>query len=122
MADNEKIVYILTHAGEDPDRATLPLVFANAAQAMDIEAVVVLQGTGVYLAKKGYLEHVHASGLPAFKDLMDHFLSEGGRLLVCVPCIKERKIDETDLIEGATLTAAGAVTQELLTAKATLVY
>ena len=43
--------------GEDPERATFPLMLANAAQAMDVEAVVVLQGTGVYLAKKGYAEH-----------------------------------------------------------------
>jgi uncharacterized protein involved in oxidation of intracellular sulfur len=122
MADVEKIVYIVTHAGEDPDRATLPLVMANGAQVMEVEAVVILQGTGVYLAKKGYLEHVHAPGLPPLKDLMDNFLSEGGKLLVCNPCIKERKIEQSDLIEGATLTAAAAVTQELLTAKSTLVY
>jgi uncharacterized protein involved in oxidation of intracellular sulfur len=122
MSQDEKIVYIVTHAGEDPDRATLPLVMANAAQVLDVQAVIVLQGTGVYLAKKGYVEHIHAPGFPAAKDLMDNFLSEGGKLLVCVPCIKERKIDESDLIEGAALTAAAAVTQELLTANSTVVY
>jgi hypothetical protein len=43
----EKIVLIATHAGEDPERATFPLLVANAAQSMDVEAVVVLQGIGV---------------------------------------------------------------------------
>lgn len=122
MADVEKIVYVVTHAGEDPDRATLPFVMANAAQVMDVEAVVVLQGTGVYLAKQGYNEHIHAPGFPPLKDLMDNFLASGGKLLVCVPCIKERKIQESELIEGSTLTASAAVTQEFLTAQASLVY
>jgi uncharacterized protein involved in oxidation of intracellular sulfur len=122
MAAKEKIVYIVTHAGEDPERATLPFMLATAAQAMDVEAVVALQGSGVFLAKKGYLEHVRSAGLPALKDLVKTFLSENGKLMVCVPCIRERKIEESDLIEGATPGAAAALTQEILSANSTLVY
>ena len=54
--EKEKMVLVATHAGEDPERAIFPLMLANAAQSMDVEAVVVLQGNGVYLAKKGYAE------------------------------------------------------------------
>ena len=122
MADNEKLVYILTQAAERPDVCTIPLVLANAAQAMDVEAVVVLQSTAVFLAKKGYIEHVFAAGLPPMKELLDNFLAEGGRLLVCVPCIRERKIDESDLIEGAEPTAAAKLTLELISADATVTY
>jgi uncharacterized protein involved in oxidation of intracellular sulfur len=122
MAQKEKIIYIVTHAGEDPERASLPFVLASAAQVMEVEAVVALQGTAVYLAKKGYFEHVFAAGLPPLQELIANFMREGGKLLVCVPCIRERKIDESDLIEGATPTAAAALTQEILSANATLVY
>jgi uncharacterized protein len=122
MAETEKIVYIATHAGEDPERATLPLMLANAALAMEVEAVVALQGTGVFLAKKGYLDNIFAPGLPPLKELMKSFLEAGGHLMVCVPCIKERKIAESDLIEGAQPRAAAHLTQEILSAKATLVY
>jgi uncharacterized protein involved in oxidation of intracellular sulfur len=118
----EKIVYIVTHAGEDPERATLPFVLANAAQTMDVEAVIVLQGTGVYLAKKGYADHVFAAGVPPLKQLMESFFEQGGKILVCTPCIKERKIDESDIIKGAVPTAAAVLTQEILSANATLVY
>jgi uncharacterized protein involved in oxidation of intracellular sulfur len=122
MPEKEKIIYIATHAGEDPERASLPFVLASAAQVMEVETVIALQGTAVYLAKKGYLEHVFAAGLPPLKDLVVNFLNEGGKLLVCVPCIRERKIDEADLIDGAKPTAAAGLTQEILSANATLVY
>jgi predicted peroxiredoxin len=122
MAEQEKIVYILTHGAEDPERASLPFVLASAAQTMEVEAVVALQGTAVFLATKGCLEHVFAAGLPSLKDLVSNFTSEGGRLLVGVPCIRERKIDEAELIKGAVPTAAAALTQEILSANATLVY
>jgi len=122
MAAKEKIVYIVTHAGEDPERATMPFMLATAAQTMDVEAVVALQGSGVLLAKKGYLDNVQAPGLPALKNLVQTFVSENGKIFVCVPCIRERKIAESDLIEGAVPGAAAALTQEILSANSTLVY
>lgn len=118
----EKIVLVATHAGEDPERASLPFVLANAALAMDVKAIVALQSTGVYLAKKGYMENVFASGLPPLKKLVENFLQAGGKLLVCTPCMKERQIQESDLIEQAETTAAANLLNEILTAKSTLTY
>ena len=118
----EKIMLFATHAGEDPERASLPFVVGNAALAMDVKAIVVLQGTGVYLAKKGYIENVFAGGLPPLKELVDNFTELGGRIFVCSPCIKERQIDPSELIEGSEVVAAGTLVQELLSASASLVY
>ncbi|MEJ2025002.1 MAG: DsrE family protein [Deltaproteobacteria bacterium] len=118
----QMVVYIGTHAGEDPERASLPFVLGNAALAMDVDAIVALQGAGVYLAKKGIMENVFAAGLPPLTELVDNFLELGGKLWVCSPCIKERKIKQEDLIEGAEIMAAARLTQALLDATATLVY
>ena len=123
MADTEdKITIIATHGAEDPERATLPFVVANAAQAMDTKAVVILQGYAVTLALKGEPEHVFAAGLPPFKDLLDSYVKQGGELLVCTPCIKSRQITPEMLIDGAKTIAAGRVVQECLESKATLNY
>jgi predicted peroxiredoxin len=120
--DKEKIVLIATHAGEDPERATFPFVLANAAQAMDVEAVMVVQGTGVYLVQKGYADHIAVPGLTPLKKLMDNFVANGGKILVCIPCIEERKISPNDLIEGTELCKAGKVILEVVSAKSTVVY
>jgi predicted peroxiredoxin len=120
--EKEKIVFIATHAGEDPERATFPFLMANAAQAMDIEAVLVLQGTGVYLAKKGYAEHIAVHGLTPLKILAENFVGNGGKILVCIPCLEERNISPDDLIEGAELCKAGKVVLEVTSAKSTVVY
>ena len=92
MEQKEGLVIIATHAGEDPERATFPFVMGNASFAMDETAAIVLQGSGVFLAKKGYAEHIHASGFDPLKKLMDTFVELGGKILVCAPCIKERNI------------------------------
>ena len=120
----EKMLYIATCAGENPERAAMPFVMANAALAMEMEAVIALQGTGVYLAQKGYAEKMaKPGGFPPVAELLHTFLELGGKLLVCVPCIKERHIDDqTDLIAGAVTTAAGALNIEATEAAAVLVY
>lgn len=122
MEDKEGVVIIITYAGEDPERATIAFVMGNAALAMDEKATIVLQGGGVFLAKKGFAEHVCAGGFDPLKKLVDSFLDLGGKLFVCVPCIKARHIEETDLIEKATLVAAGTIINECCNAKAVVSY
>ncbi len=46
----------------------------------------------------------------------------GGTLLICTPCIKERRISPEMLVEGAKPIAAARLVQECLEAKATLNY
>lgn len=126
MSDSqpEKILYIGTCAGENPEKAAMPFVMANASLAMDMEAVIALQGNAVHLAQKGYAEKMtRPGGFPPVAKLLSEFLELGGRLLVCVPCIKERNIDEkTDLMEGVATTAAGALNVEATEAEAVFVY
>jgi uncharacterized protein involved in oxidation of intracellular sulfur len=121
-SEQEKITIISTHGPEDPERATLPFVMGNAALAMDVQATVVLQGTSVLLSKQGCYEHVFAAGLPPLKDLVDSFVKQGGRILVCTPCIRERKIEESMLVESAEPIAAARVIVECLESKAVLSY
>ena len=120
--EKEKIVFIATHAGEDPERATFPFLMANASLSMDIEAVVVVQGTGIYLATKGYADHISVPGLTPLKTLIDNFLANGGKLLVCIPCVEERHFKPEDLVDGAEMCKAGKVVLEVVSAKSTVVY
>lgn len=111
----EKILYTGSYAGEEPEKASSPFVMANAAMSMDVKATVVLMGHAVYLAKQGYVETVlPGGGFPPLKKLLEDFLALGGQLKVCVPCIRGRNIDESDLIEGAETIMAAAVTTEAL--------
>jgi uncharacterized protein involved in oxidation of intracellular sulfur len=119
----EKILYIGTCAAENAEKAALPFVMANAAMAMEIQATVCLQGNGVYLAYRGYAQKMAApGGFPNMEKLLKDFMELGGKLLVCVPCIKERHIDVSELVDGAQTTAAGTLNIEATESKAVFVY
>ena len=122
VESREKIVIFGTHGPEDPERASLPFVIGNAALVMEVEVVVMLQGTAVFLAKRGCYEHVFAAGLPPLKDLVDSFLELGGTLLICTPCIQERKIVPEMLLDQAITVKAGRAVMEILEATNVLSY
>ena len=121
-SQQEKLVIVATHGGEDPERATLPFVAANAALAMDVAATVILQATAVTLAVQGCYEHVFAAGLPPLEDLVDSFVEQGGTLLVCTPCLEARKIEATSLITGTSPVKAARVVMEILEATNVVSY
>ena len=103
----------LTHSTDDTDRATVGFVLANAALGSGKETLVFLSINGVRLAQRGVAEGIHEEGFPPLRELMDNFAKGGGTIYVCSPCFKKRKLDENNLVAGATI-VGGAKLVEFL--------
>ena len=86
---------------DDPDRATVAFVVANAALGSDQDTVVFLSTEGVHFSQKGHADHVAEEGFARLEDLMTSFAEAGGQIYVCAPCFKKRKLDEEKLVPGA---------------------
>jgi predicted peroxiredoxin len=112
-----KFCVSLTNAKNDTDKATVAFVVANAAAASDKETVVFLSTEGVRLAVQGYADDVHEEGFAPLRELMGNFVKAGGKVWVCSPCFKRRKLDENKLIAGASI-VGGAKLVEFTTAGA----
>lgn len=117
-----KLVFVLTHGPEDPERATIPFVMAVQAQASGAEALLVFQSNSVYLLRKGTIEHVPSGAFEPLPDLLWIYRENGGRLLACVPCLNARQLTAEDLLEGTELVAGATVVAELLSATNVLSY
>lgn len=113
---------VVTHGGEDPEKATIPFVVGNAALAMEVGATVVLQSNGVMVAVEGCSEHIFAAGFDPLKKLIDSFLDLGGTILVCNPCLESRKISQEQVIARAQTAKAGRIVNELLEATSVVSY
>ncbi len=99
MEDEKRsILIITTHGPDNPELATLPFIVANGATVLDAEVTVVLQGPAVFLAKKGMIENIVCCKW-TLKELVEKFVSSGGKILACSPCLQERNIKEEDLLE-----------------------
>ncbi|MGD9751522.1 MAG: DsrE family protein [Acidimicrobiia bacterium] len=103
----------ITHARNDTDKATVGFVVANAAAGSDQETMVFLSTEGVWLAQAGYADDIHEDGFAPLKELMTNFVAAGGKVFVCSPCCKKRGIDESQLIEGATIVGGAKLVEWL---------
>lgn len=98
-----KFCVSLTAAKDNADKATVAFVVANAAVASDKDVVVFLSTEAVRLAVKGYADDIAEEGFAPLRDLMTNFAGAGGKIYVCSPCFKRRKLDESSLIPGAVI-------------------
>ena len=112
MAD--KFCVSITHCRQDGDKATVGFVVANAAIGSEKDTLVFLATDGVWAAVKGEQEKV-VEGEPfaPLKELYDKFVENGGKVLVCSPCLKKRGISEDMLAKGAEAAGGAALVEWL---------
>lgn len=108
-----KFCVSLTRSLDDPDRATVGFVIANAAVASGQETLVFLSIDGVRLAVQGVADGIHEEGFQPLKDLMSNFVEAGGTILVCSPCFKKRNLDSEKLVPGATIVGGARLVEFL---------
>jgi uncharacterized protein len=103
----------LTHAKDNPDKSTVAFVVANAAVGSGKETLVFLSVEAVRLSQRGYADDIREEGFAPLRELMENFAKAGGTIYVCSPCFKKRKLDESNLVPGASI-VGGAKLVEFL--------
>lgn len=119
---SRKLVFMVTHGPEAPERATIPFALAVAAQAANVDVVMGFQVEGTLLLQKGCAEQVASPKFVPLKQLMDIYSSNGGKYLVCGPCLASRDMDIADLVDGASIVNAPTFVEQFITATNVLVY
>jgi len=110
---SNKFCVSLTCSKDNTDKATVAFVIAGAAAASEKETLVFLSIEGVQLSQQGYADDIHEDGFAPIKELIENYVKAGGKIWVCSPCFKKRGLDESKLIEGATI-VGGAKLVEFL--------
>jgi predicted peroxiredoxin len=117
-----KFCVSITNAKNDPDRATVGFVVANAAVGSDQETLVFLSTEGVRLAVQGYADDIHEEGFAPLKELLANLVNGGGTIYVCSPCFKKRNLDETKLVPGATIVGGAKLVEFMAGGTPTISY
>src|SRR5438445_12950555 len=77
-----KFCVSLTSAKNDPDKATVAFVVANAAVASDKETLVFLSTEGVRLSQQGYPDDISEEGFAPLEELVENLVKYSA--LICV--------------------------------------
>jgi predicted peroxiredoxin len=122
MSEQNKLV-IVNSRGFDDERSSVAWSIANTAAASNMDVTVFLVAAGVDWVRKGATEVAQLNPLdPSIGDMIDSFLGNGGRILVCPPCAKVRGYTEESLIEEAIIAGAPVMLEEIAAGAATLSF
>ena len=118
MKDENSILYVLTT--DDPEKQYSPLVLAQTAKAMDLEATVYYLGTGLRILKPGEAEKIKLGDFPSVKEMIDKTLDMGVKILVCEASKRMLGWEKVELIPGVKIVGAATLNDLVLEADGTL--
>jgi len=106
MPEARKLVIVISR-GLDDERSSVAWSIANSGIATGFEVMAFLVASGVDWVRKGAAGMAHPNPAdPTIGDMMNNFISGGGKIHVCPPCAKVRGYGEGDLIDAAVLAGA----------------
>lgn len=122
MAETSRdLVVVMTH-GADHELSSVALTVANGGMTTGLNVSIFLTSAAVDLVRRNAIEQTQAAPLEPLKSLVDDFLSRGGTLWACTPCVKARGYTEEDLIDGVIITGASSMHERIKEGAATLSF
>ncbi len=122
IKQKEYILYIITCSEDNLEKSTHAFKVACSGIDNNIETIIILQGEGVWLAKKGKTDNLKEEGMEPIKTFIDKYLVDDNQLHVCGTCLKKRNISEDELISGAVKTTAAKISEMIFSARNVVTY
>ncbi len=120
----KRLLYVMTHGVEAPERCATPFYLAAAAAAMDVEVGIYFTMNGPTLLRRGVPEAIGPKGDRGAR--LRHFIDQarelGVRLYVCQPSLDLHDLSYEDLIEGVEMIGGAAFNELALQADAVIAF
>ena len=112
---------MITH-GIDHELSSAGLTIALGGLTAGLKVSIFLTSAGVDIVRRGAADMTQVKPLEPLADMLRDFLSRGGVLWACTPCVKSRVPGQEDLIEGVVITGASAMHERIKQGAATLSF
>ena len=116
MADN--ILYVQT--SDIPERQYSPLVLAQTAKAMGIDAAVYYLGKGLEVLVPGVADGMQMGTFPTVADMLEKTMEMGIPVYACEASKQMLGWDEVELRDGVKIVGAGTLNDLALDASSTM--
>lgn len=120
----KKILYIQASGPEEPEKQYAPLVLAQTARAMDLDATVFYLGAGIAVLAKDQADTIQMGDFPTVGDLLREAAAQGVRIMACQQSLAlfGGRFTPEDLPEGVTIAGAATLNDEALDADSVLTF
>ncbi len=120
MADEQNILYVQT--SDAPERQYSPLVLAQSAKAMGLDAAVYYLGMGLKVLRPGEAEKMQLGSFPSVAEMLQKTLGMGITVYVCEASKQMLGWDSVELIDGVKIVGAATLNDLALDADAVMYF
>ncbi len=113
MSDANKELVVLMTKGADHELSSVAFTIANGAITAGFKVYAFMTSSAVDLLRKRAADVPHVPPLEPLKALIGDFLSRGGAIWACPPCVKARGYSQEDLVDGVKIVGASAMHERL---------
>ncbi len=122
MEDKKELVVIISR-GFDDERASVAWSISNGGINSGLDVTVFLVSAGVDWVRKGAADKAHLNPIdPSMGDMINSFRKNGGKIIVCPPCIDVRGYDPADIIDDVEVAGSVAVHERIKRGAAALSF
>jgi hypothetical protein len=118
MSEEKFLLYVQT--SDSPERQYSPLVLAQTAKAMDVDAKVYYLGMGLKVLLPGAADEMQLGSFPSVGDMIRKTMEMGIPIYVCEASKQMLGWDTVDLIDGVQIVGAGTLNDLVLDAAGTM--
>lgn len=118
MTDKKYLLYVQT--SDHPERQYSPLVLAQTAKAMDVDAKVYYLGQGLRVVKPDAAKAIKLGAFPSIYDLIQKCIQMNIEIYVCEASKQMLGWEKVELIPGLKIVGAGTLNDLVLDAAGTL--
>lgn len=122
MTENGRDLVVMITNGIDHELSSVAFTIANGGITAGLKVSIFLTSSGVDLVRKGAADMTQVDPLEPLLEMIKNFVSRGGALWACTPCVKARGYSEDDLVEGTVVTGASSIHALIKEGAATLSF
>jgi predicted peroxiredoxin len=120
-SDARELVVMITH-GIDHELSSAGLTIALGGLTAGLKVSIFLTSAGVDIVRRGAADLTQVKPLEPLGDMLRDFLTRGGALWACTPCVKSRGYAQENLIDGVVITGASKMHELIKHGAATLSF
>ena len=120
-SDSRDLVVVITR-GTDHELSSAALVIALGGITAGLQVSLFLTSSGVDLVRRGAADLTHVKPLDPLADMLREFMSRGGTVWACPPCVKSRGYAQAHLLDGVVIAGASVMHERIKRGAATLSF
>jgi predicted peroxiredoxin len=117
----DKLVILMTK-GIDSELSSVAFTIANGGITAGLKVSVFLTSSAVDIVRRGGQRLTHVSPLDPLTKSIEDFQKRGGVVWARTPCVQSRGYQQSDLLEGVTITGASVVHAQIKEGTAALSF